>query len=256
MNQGPIRFNAIAAHRYGRKHSDPPGLNQWDDSNASGRVVIAIHGMAMDSATSWFTLAPLLSQSGFRVFTFDYGRHGQGWLARPRGRGDGLPGVGHTARCAEELNDFVDRVISATGAESVALVGHSFGALVAQYYLLRCDGAARVSHFVGLAPTVHGTTFNGLLRVPGAPRLGARLVGANIAEQAVGSDLLTELYRDGDTADGVHYTVISPRWDEFTTPVRAQRLEGATNLRLQGWAEHVLMLYTREALERVVAALN
>lgn len=255
-NRQTIRYNALAALWHGSRHSDPPGANRWDDIDASGPVVVLVHGLGGNSATSWFTLSPLLASRGSRVFTFDYGRHGQGLLARPRGRGAGLPGVGDAKVCAEELERFVERVLAATGAEKVALVGHSFGALVAQYYLLRRGGSARVSHFVGLAPTVHGTTFNGLLRVPKADRIGAGLVGANIIQQAAGSKFLESLYADGELAEGVEYTIVSPKWDAFSTPVKSQSIDGAKNIRLGGLAGHLFVLFNRKGLDHVATAVE
>lgn len=257
MSTEVIRYNMFAALRHGRQHANPPFANQWSSGRSTGPVAILLHGLGMDSATSWFTLSPLLANSGFRVFSFDYGRYGHGWITRPlRTGGKRLPGMGDATLCADELNQFVDRVLAHTGAEKVSLVGHSFGALVAQYYLLRCGGARYVDHFVGIAATVHGTTFNGLLRVSGAPRIGTWLFGANIVQQAAGSDFLSSLYSNGELAKGVSYTMVSPRWDEFTTPVKAQSINGAVNIRLDGFAEHVLVLYNRRALNHVMAALN
>ena len=260
MTTLPVRHNALAAARYGLRHTDPPGANRWDGAAGAGTgpPVVLLHGLGMDMATSWFTLSPLLSNAGHRVFALDYGRYGHGLLTRPRGSGEAVPGVGDLERCADELEAFVDAVLAATGAEKVALVGHSVGALLAQYYLKRRGGHAKVGSLVGLAPTVHGTSANGLLRAPRLQRLGTRLVGENILQQAPGSAFLRELYTDGDTVDGVEYTMISPRWDTFTTPISGQRLDGpeVANIRLRGYAEHVLILYSRAALGHVVTALG
>lgn len=219
-------------------------------------MVILLHGSGGTSATNWFALSPLLASRGMRVFAFDYGRHGQGLFARPRGRWAGLPGVGDATVCAEELEQFVDRVLAATGAEKVALVGHSYGALVAQYYILRRGGSARVSHFVGLAPNIHGTTFGGLLRLPLATRIGVSLVGANVGQLAAGSQFIASMYADGDMADGVDYTIVTPRWDMLSTPMKAQAIEGAKNIRLGGLAGHVLVVFSRKGLDHVATALE
>ncbi len=209
-------------------------------------------------ATTWFTIAPALANSGLAVFALNYGRFGHGALTRPRGAATPMPGVGDAIECARELAAFVDRVRTATGVDKVALVGHSVGGLVAQYYLKRLGGDAHVSHFVGLAPTVHGTTGCGLLRSERMRRWAAALLGENIRQQAVGSKFLTDLYRDGDTVPGVEYTMISPRWDTFTTPVRGQRLQGGrvVNIRLRGRSEHVTALYDRAAVDQIVEALS
>ncbi|MGW4636834.1 esterase/lipase family protein [Nocardia sp. NPDC004415] len=257
MTPLPVRYNALAAIRYGRNHVDPPGANRWD-IESSGSPVILLHGLGIDMATSWYALSPLLTNLGYDVFALDYGRYGHGMITRPRGTGKVVPGVGDLERCAEELDQFVDEVLATTGAAKVALVGHSVGGLLAQYFLKRRGGDTKVSHFVGLAPTVHGLTFNGLLRAPRLQRIGARLVGENILQQAAGSKFIEHLYTDGETVDGVEYTMISPHWDMITTPIRAQRLEGpaTNNIRLRNYVDHVLIVYNKTALEHVVAALD
>jgi pimeloyl-ACP methyl ester carboxylesterase len=246
----PVRYNALAALRYARTHDDPPGANVWDGPT-SGNPVVLVHGLGADAASNWFALAPLLVNAGHRVFALDYGRYGNGLLMKGRG------GVGDAYRSADELAAYVERVRSTTGAGKVDLVGHSFGGLVAQYYLKRLDGRHTVERFVGLAPTVHGTTFNGLLRLPLLVRVGAVLIGENIRQQAAGSSFLRELYSDGETAPGIAYTVVSPSWDTFTTPVRAQRIEapGVTNIRVRSLAEHITLAFSRKALDHVAAAL-
>ncbi len=246
----PVRYNALAAIKYGRRQVNPPGANRWDATPSAAPVVL-LHGLGANMATNWFTLAPLLANAGYGVFALDYGRYGYGLLTRHR------PGTGDIERCADELDVFIDKVLAATGAAKVALVGHSVGALLAQYYLKRRAGNAKVSHFVGLAPTVHGTTLTGLLRVGPLRRMFAGLVAENILQQAAGSSFLRELYADSDTVPGVEYTVISPHWDLFTTPVRAQRLSGpsVTNIRLSNCVDHLFIVFNRTALDHVVQAL-
>ena len=63
---------------------------------------------------------------------------------------------------AGELNAFVDKVLAATGAAEVDLVGHSQGGMMPRYYLKFLGGAAEVHTLVGLSPSNHGTTLDGL----------------------------------------------------------------------------------------------
>jgi len=251
MTALPVRYSALAAIRYGHRRTNPPGANNWDEPG-SGMPVILLHGLGANMATNWYTLSPLLVNAGYAVFALNFGQYGHGFFTRSR------PGVGDLTHAADELDDLVTSVLAATGATRVALVGHSVGGLLAQYYVKRRDGAARVSHVIGLAPTVHGTTFNGLLRVGMFRRIGARLVGANIAQQAAGSAFLADLYADGDTAPGVEYTVISPHWDVFTTPLRTQRVNGptATNVRLRGLVDHIFIAFNATALDHVLTGLR
>lgn len=254
----PPRRNARSAFAHGRRAVDPPSANQWDQADPSKRPVILVHGLAETMAVNWFALAPALADAGFAVFALDFGKHGFGFATHGRRPGAGLGGVGDITRCAEELDTFVERVLDLTGAQQVDLVGHSVGALVSQYYVKRLGGDTRVDNLVGLAPTFHGTTFNGLLRSRHIVRFASWLIGKNMVQQAADSDFLTDLYSDGDTVAGVEYTAIIPRWDIFTTPVSAQSLEGAsaTNIHLRGKVGHLGITFDRAAVDIVVKTLS
>ncbi len=246
-----VRYNALAALRYGRTNTDPPGANRWG-CTVPGLPVVLLGGLGINAAVNWYTLSPLLANAGLRVFALDWGNYGHGYATR------GKSGVGDITRAATELDAFVDQVRAHTGATKVALVGHSAGGLLAQYYIKRRGGDEKVSHFVGLAPTVHGTTICGLLKVPGARQITARVAGENILQQAAGSAFNADLHADADTIAGISYTVISPSWDIFTTPIRSQQLDGpaVTNIRLRNLVDHLLIAFNKRALAHVVAALG
>ncbi|NHA01134.1 alpha/beta fold hydrolase [Nocardioides sp. W3-2-3] len=55
------------------------------------------------------------------------------------------------------LAAFVDRVLAATGATKVNVVGHSQGGLIPTYFIKRLGGASKIDKYVGLAPSNHGT---------------------------------------------------------------------------------------------------
>ncbi|WP_299235512.1 esterase/lipase family protein [Natronomonas sp.] len=61
---------------------------------------------------------------------------------------------------AEQLDEFVGRVREHTGAESVAVVGHSLGVTGLRYWLLSRDRFAWVDTLVGLAGANHGTVLS------------------------------------------------------------------------------------------------
>ena len=88
-------------------------------------------------------------------------------------------------------------------------------------------GAAKVDKLIGLAPSNHGTTSNGLngtlvlLQEPALP------------EQEVGSAFETNLFRDGDTVAGPRYWVVETSHDEVVAPFTQAFLSGATNILIQ-----------------------
>ncbi|WP_369032882.1 MULTISPECIES: esterase/lipase family protein [Streptomyces] len=189
-------------------------------SAAHPRPVVLVHGTFANGIDNWLTLAPYLTNRGYCVFSLDYGQL------------PGVPlfyGLGPIDESAEQLDAFVDKVLAATGAAEADLVGHSQGGMMPRYYLKFLGGAAEVNTFVGIAPSNHGTTLNGLTNLltyfPGAADLLTTATPA-LADQVVGSAFLTKLNAGGDTVPGVRYTVIATRYDEVVTPYSSQFLSG------------------------------
>ncbi|MDX3730206.1 esterase/lipase family protein [Streptomyces caniscabiei] len=235
----------------------------WNDyscepSNAHPRPVVLVHGTFANSVDNWLGLAPYLVNRGYCVYSLDYGQ---------------LPGVaffnglGPIDRSAQQLDAFVDRVLAATGAAEADLVGHSQGGMMPRYYLKFLGGAAEVNALVGIAPSNHGTTLNGLTQLldhfPGAGDLLSTATPA-LADQVVGSPFLTKLNAGGDTVPGVTYTVLATRYDEVVTPYRSQFLDGPNvrNIVIQDLcaldlSEHAAIgLLDRIAFHEVVNALD
>lgn len=207
------------------------GWNDWSckPSAAHPRPVVLVHGTFGNSVDNWLVLAPYLVNRGYCVFSLDYGQ---------------LPnvpffhGLGPIASSAEQLDTYVDRVISATGAPEVDLVGHSQGGMMPRWYLKFLGGAAKVNALVGIAPDNHGTTLLGLTKLlpyfPGAEDLISATT-PGLADQIAGSPFVTRLNEGGDTVPGVRYHVIATRYDEVVTPYRSQFLSGpnVTNVLIQ-----------------------
>ncbi|MDX3693035.1 esterase/lipase family protein [Streptomyces europaeiscabiei] len=235
----------------------------WNDysckpSSAHPRPVVLVHGTLANSVDNWLGLAPYLVNRGYCVYSLDYGQ---------------LPGVaffhglGPIDKSAEQLDAFVDRVLAATGAAETDLVGHSQGGMMPRYYLKFLGGAAKVNALVGIAPSNHGTTLNGLTELlayfPGAGDLLSSATPA-LADQVAGSAFMTKLNAGGDTVPGVTYTVLATKYDEVVTPYRSQFLDGPNvrNVVIQDLcaldlSEHaVIGLLDRIAFHEVVNALD
>ncbi|MFI9173276.1 esterase/lipase family protein [Streptomyces lincolnensis] len=197
----------------------------WNDysckpSAAHPRPVVLVHGTFANSVDNWLGLAPYLKNRDYCVFSFDYGQL------------PGVPffhGLGPIDKSAEQLKTYVDKVLAATGAAETDLVGHSQGGMMPRHYLKFLGGAAKVNALVGIAPSNHGTTLNGLTQLlayfPGAADLLSTNTPA-LADQVAGSAFLTKLNQGGDTVPGVTYTVLATRYDEVVTPYRSQFLSG------------------------------
>lgn len=189
--------------------------------------VVLIHGTIEDEGSNWVSLSPLLANEGYCVYAFNYGET----ALSLGGRVDGL---GHIAHSAEELGAFVNRVLSQTGASQVDLVGHSQGGMMPNYYLKFLGGAAKVNTLIGLAPSNHGTTVDGLITltnsIPGVSTIGSPLIEAAeapaLAEQEIGSAFNEKLFGEGEPLEPVRYVVIETSKDEVVTPYTNAFLHG------------------------------
>jgi|SRR5579859_897559 len=210
--------------------SPPPGANNGcQPSAAHPYPVILVNGTFANQDDNWQAASPLLANHGYCVFTFNYGGSGI------------ITSTGDIAVSAQELAAFVAQVRAETGAAKVDLVGHSQGGMMPRYYLKFLGGAQYVHTLVGIAPSNHGTTLDGLATL--ARTLGLiGLVNSAInplctacVEQEAGSGFLTSLNAGGDTVPGVSYTVIESRDDEVVTPYTSAFLSGpgVTNITVQ-----------------------
>jgi triacylglycerol esterase/lipase EstA (alpha/beta hydrolase family) len=220
--------------------------------------VILVHGTFEDMANNWQALSPLLANDGYCVFALNYGSFGGSGAI-------GVYGTGYIEDSAAQLGAFVDKVLAATGANQVDIVGHSQGGMMPRYYMRFDNGAAKVHTLVGLAPSNHGTTLDGLFT------LASHFPGSNAAladcpacaEQQAGSPFIVNLNAGGDTQSGVSYTVIESRNDEVVTPYTSAFLAGSnvTNITLQrqcplDQGEHLSMAYDHIADADVLTALD
>ena len=261
---GPVSydFTAAFAATSARPSVAPPGANDFScrPSAAHPDPVILVHGTFENMDDNWRAASPLLANHGYCVFAFNYG----GATA-----GSPVQGTGEIAASARQLASFVRTVRAATGAAQVDLVGHSQGGMMPRYYLKYLGGASSVRILVGLAPSNHGTTIDGLttlsgdLGVPGPVNVLLGVGCYACVQQEVGSSFLAALNAGGDVVSGVRYTVIETRDDEVVTPYTSAFLAGAgvTDLTVQDQcpadqADHLEISYDPVALADVLNALD
>jgi triacylglycerol esterase/lipase EstA (alpha/beta hydrolase family) len=258
----PVIYNGI--YGYGQSHptKSPPGSNDWSckPSAAHPRPVVLVHGTFANRANTWQAISPLLHNNGYCVFALNYGSYrGSGAL--------GIYGTGNIKRSAGRLAAFVDRVLAATGAAEVDLVGHSQGGMMPRWYLKFTAGATdKVGTLAGLSSSNHGTTAGGLFTLssffPGADAFTGLLCPA-CRQQKRGSAFLQRLNAGGDTVAGVSYTVVQTRYDQVVTPYTSAFLSGpnVTNILLQDqcrldFGDHLSMPYDHIAAADVLNALD
>jgi len=239
------------------------GANNWfcRPSAAHPYPVVLVPATAANVGFNWVTYSPALVNAGYCVFSFNYGQ------TIPLFPADGL---GDIAASAQTLSSFVNLVLSVTGARQVDLVGHSQGGMMPNYYLKFLGGAPKVHVFVGLAPSNHGTTLDGLVNL--GNNLG--ILGVvnsffnvtnlpGLYEQEQGSAFQTHLFAGGDTVAGPRYVVIETDHDEVVTPYTNAFLTGpnVTNILLQNQCPsdpvaHIGMFDDGVALQDTLNALG
>lgn len=237
----------------------PPGANDFTcrPSAAHPNPVVLVHGLGSTMGQNWRYLAPVLAGRGYCVFALTYGLD-------PRFPHFG--GVLPIERSAPELAAFVNRVLAATGAREVDLVGHSEGTFMPQYWLKYLGGAGVVGRYVAMTPLYAGTEFGGAsaLRDALAPLglsqsvtdLFASYCGS-CPEFLAGSDMVRRLNEGGAAVAGVEYTTIPTRYDELVIPYTSGILHApnVTNHILQDVCPADLSEHAAEAADPVVAQI-
>lgn len=253
----PLYDFTRAIPRYLRPNTAPTGANDWacKPTAEHPRPVVLVHGTGANMAMSWQALSPELKNRGYCVFALNYGFVG------------GVGGMARVSRSARELAAFVDRVLAATGASKVDLVGHSQGGMMPRQYMRFEGGGAKVGTLVGLAPSNHGAG-DPSGKQPSAIQsaiteaLLSPLCGA-CADQTAGSPFLRRLNAGHETEPSPRYVVITTRYDEIVTPYTSALLTGAnaTNLIVQDGCEidhvdHAAIAYDRRAIGLTLHALD
>ena len=232
----PVTYNFLAgAVAAGTQvDADPPGGNDWDcqPTRRHPRPVVLVHGTAGNKNTNWQTYSPLLHNHGYCVFALTYG-------IAPDAAGppqDQLGGMTRMQGSARHLKAFVARVLRATGARKVDLLGHSQGTLMPNYYVKFLGGAKHVKRYVGLAPLWHGTQSS----IP--PALLATAFGYDeddapmcraCLQMAPDSRLIAKLRAGGLAVGNVEYTNIMTKYDQLVVPYTSGRARGMRNIVVQ-----------------------
>jgi Lipase (class 2) len=220
--------NEALAEFFGRELLAPTDVvganNGCKPSNAHPYPIVLVHGTGANEGSSWVSIAPLLANEGYCVYAFNYGADtvSLGFL----------DGINHIAKSAGELSSFVNTVLSETKASKVDLVGHSQGGMMPNYYIHFLGGASKVNELIGLAPSNHGSTLDGLTglltflkEIPGVGVVIDGLEGSletlapAFPEQEENSAFMKTLFGSGEPlSSSVRYVVIESSHDEIVTP--------------------------------------
>jgi triacylglycerol esterase/lipase EstA (alpha/beta hydrolase family) len=211
------------------------GFDDWSckPSAAHPDPLVLLHGLGGNGAGNYSYLGPFLAAKGYCAFTLTYG---QAAAEIPVG------GTVSIARSAAEIEAFVQRVRTATGAAKVDIVGHSEGGFQSIYGPKVRGYAGQVGKVIALAPPTHGTTFGGLVSVGDYLGLGPLVdqvlqqFGCQACDELiVGGSAVATLTAGPIAQPGVKYTVIASRFDALVTPHETSfiREPGVTNQYVQ-----------------------
>jgi triacylglycerol lipase len=246
----------------------PPGANDFTcrPSAAHPRPVVLVHGLGATMNRNWSYHSPRLKEAGYCVFALTYGVDPRtvDWPYSPGG-------VLRMEQSSGELAAFVDRVLAATGATKVDLVGHSEGTVMPRWYLERRGGAPKVARFVALTPLWRGTnlaaaaTLRDLGQPFGVSQAVLDLVAgfcASCPQFVRGSAYLNDLNADGEAIPGIEHTNVVTRYDELVIPYTSGIMrDGGTNIVLQdvcplNFSEHAALAFDPVVTQLILNALD
>ncbi|GED99734.1 hypothetical protein nbrc107696_01810 [Gordonia spumicola] len=283
VGTGPRQAGFWPAFAYSQVHPRvaPPGADDWSCKPKAGQnPVVLLHGTWENAYDNWAAFAPALKKAGYCVFTPNYGRTD---LLDIGGLGTILPGsngVAKVSRSAEQIDPYITKVLSATGASKIDLIGHSQGGLLGRYWMKRWGGHRKVDHFITYGATNNGTTLLGIgwlgraINNVGIDILApvTLLVGSAGIDQTIDSPTVKYVnnrapYRDPNQKSvypDVDYTIVASRYDEVTTPFDRTFIRGYRNVRnitLQDGCErdtsdHISMSYSPRALSIALHTLD
>ncbi len=171
-------------------------------SAATTTPVVFVHGYT-GSASNWTTAMSVFRSAGWssgNLFAYEYNSYGDN-VTNARG-----------------LASYVNQVKTRTGADKVAIVNHSMGGLVSQYYLKVLGGNTNVSHLASIAGANHGTT-----------AAGACLVFVTCQQMYPGSSFIAQITSGDETPGATRYATWYSPCDGVILPYTSTRLDGATN---------------------------
>ncbi|MFC9292472.1 esterase/lipase family protein [Streptomyces sp. NPDC057052] len=164
--------------------------------------VVFVHGYTGD-ASNWVTAMSVFRLNGWDssdLFAYEYNSYG------------------NNITNAQGLATFVNNVKARTGASKVAIVNHSMGGLVSQYYLKVLGGNTSVSHLASIAGANHGTTY-----------AGACLIYTTCQQMYPGSSFISQISSGDETPGTTRYATWYSACDGIILPYTSTRLDGATN---------------------------
>jgi triacylglycerol lipase len=256
----PVPYSFLPSALFGgTPNADARGTNDWTCKPTAEhpRPVVLVHGTFGNRATNWQTYGPLLKNNGYCVFALTYGALNAPYPI------NALGGLGDMRTSAQQLSEFVDQVLDATGTSKVDIVGHSQGTLMPNYWVKYLGGASKVGSYISLAPLWHGTAIPVLPQVAKLFHLDLDAIPLCTAcgQFDPTSGFMQDIRAGGTAVPGVTYVNIMTKYDELVRPYTSGIEDGMTNIVLQDgcrldYTEHFEIAADRNASLYVLNALD
>ena len=174
-------------------------------------------------------LRAAVGYNGYCVFAFTYGI-----IPGDQPPLTLLAGRGAIETSAQELAGFVTKVLGATGAAKVDVLGHSEGSIMPDYYAKFLGGATKIDKYVTLGPLWHGTDVGGAGILAFLQATGSAKECPACLQFPPGSPFIAKL-RSGGTpvVPGISYTNIITKYDQLVVPYTSGIEPGMTNIVVQ-----------------------
>ncbi|KAF9952332.1 hypothetical protein BGZ72_006361 [Mortierella alpina] len=252
LPQGPAASHYEHASTVAKRST--AGFNDWDckPSSAHPRALVLVHGMSGNAVNNWVYMGPRFAAKGYCVFSLSYGQLNRVPI---------IYGFDKMENSAQQLSDFIDKVLITTNTTQVDILGHSEGSLMPRYYLKRLGGASKVHKFAGIGAVNQGGTLPGLTML--LETLGLYDPVTKIIDPLChaclqllqGSAFLKDLNDGGDTVPGVEYLTLVTKYDEavkpYTNGFLLDKNPKVQNVVLQDWCAldlsgHLLIAFDRK----------
>lgn len=238
--------------------SAPAGANDWScRSDSQPYPVVLIPGTFNNMQVAWSSLAPRLANSGYCVYSLNYGGHQQN---------NYFQSLGPLEESNQVIRDFVAEVLQKSGARKVHLVGHSQGGLHALLVARHPLFQGRIETVVGLAPASHGTQLVQRFASADEPSLSGVILDKfcpACIEMGSESDWMQNLEQTPLTTQGVKYHILASRNDKVVVPPSSAFIDEphVSNQYVQDVCDddrvsHRGLLYDEETQLWVLNALN
>ncbi|GJJ77815.1 triacylglycerol lipase [Entomortierella parvispora] len=176
--------------------------------------LIMLHGMLGNSG-EWAYMGPRFALKGYCAFSLDYGHLPNIPI---------LGGLDDLKVSAQELSDFVDKVMAATGASKVDILGHSEGSTLPRVYFKYLNGTQKTGSFAAIGSNQYGTTLANIVSSLQQVNLFGPVQGAldpickACFQLIINAPFLNDLNAGGDTYPEIKYLMLVSEYDEFVTP--------------------------------------